>query len=157
MKHSKFKIISTSTKHMIIKHNTNSHKSKLKTYQFNNKTHKIKRQCNCFTLIFWYVSVSSTRCSGWEVVNRSLGQWFGTRKTVKRLIKTREDDFGILVENWKLFGRLETSFVLSFLRFFFFFIGVATMMKREGLYTYHNHGSKITIVISNHHLKSRLC
>jgi hypothetical protein len=67
----KAKIISTSTKYSIMKHNTNNHKSKLKISQFNNETHKTKRQCNCFTLIFLWLGGDSTCCHSKEVVNQA--------------------------------------------------------------------------------------
>jgi hypothetical protein len=101
LQHSKPNIISRSTKYLIIKHNTNSHKSKLKIYQFNNVTHKTKRQCNCFTLIFLCLGGDSTGCSGGEAIN---SQWFATKKKqLKDLLGQRKDDSGVLVEDWRLF------------------------------------------------------
>jgi hypothetical protein len=88
LQHLKPKIISTSTKYLINKHNTNSYKSKLKIYQFNNKTHKIKRQCNYLTLIFWCLGGGSTSGGSGEAVNRSLDLQFATKKIVERLMKT---------------------------------------------------------------------
>lgn len=58
---------------IIIIHSTNIYKSKLKIYQLDNKTHKNKRQCNCFALIFFlFPGGSSTDFNGRDAINGSL-------------------------------------------------------------------------------------
>jgi hypothetical protein len=83
LKHSNLKLSNHQTQHKYII------KSKHKIYQFNNKTHQTKRQCKCFTLIFWCLGGSSTICGSEEAINESLGQRFATKQMVERLMETR--------------------------------------------------------------------